>query len=471
MKSSELKETSNFVDLQEKELVKKIGQRFLSEANDLKRTFESISDELNLDIKRFERILSGSASYNEAVELAQVLTLNYPVKLSDLLLDLPDHYQGMKIMRHSDSVASKRIFNRLDKNNERTPYYEYRDTATAKISPFKPEWIKELRIVDDSNPKNQDVAYNNGHFLHQMTAFIGPVNFYWEIKGKKYCKEMNTGSSNYITPFIRHSFTARDKTTPAIIIAVTFSSDAGRAKSEFYNIGNERVQSYILDNRSPKIGLTQLIKQFLEDRCLSTKNLSSISDKQGIKLDIKSLLDPDANKHKEDLDKLAKLLNISPNVFELPKHNEDDDVEVKDHDDLESFIFNSDEANPDYIINPLAGNNRMPLMSSFNFNIVSKTSDKSSYLNTSLHSYIFNYGEADINFEWIFDGKKYKEVIHPEDSIYLEPQINHKFWNESDKNSSLFIFRVGGEINLSVQKEISSFANSERVVENIAWFN
>ena len=73
--------------------------------------------------------------------------------------------------------------------------------------------------------------------------------------------------------------------------------------------------------------------------------------------------------------------------------------------------------------------------------------------------------------KWIFDGKKYVEVIHPEDSIYLEPQINHKFWNESNKNSSLFIFRVGGEINLSVQKEISSFAYSERVVENIAWFN
>ena len=88
--------------------------------------------------------------------------------------------------------------------------------------------------------------------------------------------------------------------------------------------------------------------------------------------------------------------------------------------------------------------------------------------------YTFNIASRDGRYrvEIVFgDGKKYVEVIHPEDSIYLEPQINHKFWNESDKNSSLFIFRVGGEINLSVQKEISSFANSERVVENIAWFN
>ena len=80
-------------------------------------------------------------------------------------------------------------------------YYEYRDTATATLSPFKPEWIEELRVVEDNRPENPDVAYNNGHFLHQMTAFIGPVNFYWELNGEKYSKEMNTGSSNYITPF------------------------------------------------------------------------------------------------------------------------------------------------------------------------------------------------------------------------------------------------------------------------------
>ena len=65
----------------EKETVKKIGQRILSEANDLKRTFESISDELHIDIARFNEVFSGSASYDEAIELAKLISTNYPVKL------------------------------------------------------------------------------------------------------------------------------------------------------------------------------------------------------------------------------------------------------------------------------------------------------------------------------------------------------------------------------------------------------
>ena len=471
MESKKLKDNSNLVDPIEKELVQKIGQRFLSEANDIKRTFESICDELNLEISRFEKIISGQSSYEEAVELAQIMALNFPVKLSDLLLDIPDHDHGLRFMRYEDSVKSKRIFSRLDKNGERTPYYEYRDTATAKISPFKPEWIEELRIVENSDPDNKDVAYNNGHFLHQMTAFIGPVNFYWEINGKKYCKEMSTGSSNYITPFVRHSFTSRDKLNPAIIIAVTFASDAGRAKDEFYYIGNERVQSYIIDNRNPNRGTTQLINQIIEDKCLNIKNLSDLSDRKGIKINLEKLLDPNSSKSDEDLKKLAKLLNIMPGVFELPTHDDLDDVEIKDHLESESYIFNSNTAKPDYVINTLAGNNRMPLMNGFNFSIISKNADDSSALSTSLHSYVFNYGQVPIEFQWTFDGKEYSDIIYPNDSIYLEPKISHKFWKKSENDASLYIFRVGGEISLSVQKEISSFANSDRVIENIAWFN
>jgi hypothetical protein len=33
------------------------------------------------------------------------------------------------------------------------------------------------------------------------------------------------------------------------------------------------------------------------------------------------------------------------------------------------------------------------------------------------------------------------------------------------------MFRVPGAINLSVQKEISSYANSSRIIESKPWFN
>ena len=90
---------------------------------------------------------------------------------------------GVLIMR-AKSKKSARVFKRKDRLQKYTDYYEYRDTVTSNISPFKPEWIKELRYVDNSDPENPDVAYNNGHFLHQMTAFIGQLTFIGKLTEK-----------------------------------------------------------------------------------------------------------------------------------------------------------------------------------------------------------------------------------------------------------------------------------------------
>ncbi|MDA9965899.1 hypothetical protein N9E85_01195 [Gammaproteobacteria bacterium] len=454
----------------EKETVQRIGQRILSEANDLKRTFESICDELNIDTVRFNKVTSGSASYDEAIELAKLISTNYPVKLGDLILEIPDTDRGLIIMRKEASEISKRIFSRLDRDQNRTPYYEYRDTATATLSPFKPEWIDQLRVVKDDRPDNPDVAYNNGHFLHQMTAFIGPVNFYWEVDGKKHSKQMETGSSNYITPFVKHSFTSRDSSQPAIIIAVTFSSDAGRSRGEFYSLGNDRLQSYVLNNRQPDHAISQLIQQILNDKCLTIHNLKNIAERNNINIDLDELLDPSSSKSEDDIQKLANLLKIKSSVFELPLH-ESDDVVVKDKDRSEAYIFNSSATKPDYIINPLAVVARLPSINGFDMEIASSKNENSSPLNSSLHTYLYNYGDESFEFYWIFDGKEYQETIYPDDSIYLEPFIEHKFFTSSTSNANIFMFRVPGGINLEVQKEISSYADSARIIESKQWFN
>ena len=149
----------------------------------------------------------------------------------------------MIFSKNSESIESSRVYSRLNKDGVATEYYEYRDAAIIKIKPFRPEWIKELRIVDNNDPNNPDVAYNNGHLMHQMTTFVGPVNFYWEVNGKKFCKEMNTGDSNFITPFgnIALLLEIRQKKH---IVAVTFSGDVGRARNELYALG--RIHSKVL---------------------------------------------------------------------------------------------------------------------------------------------------------------------------------------------------------------------------------
>ena len=115
----------------------------------------------------------------------------------------------------------------------------------SRTADFKPEWIQPIRVVKNNSSDNPDVAYNKGHFLHQCTFFIGEVNFYWEIKGIKHCVEMNTGDSNYITPFIPHSFASRNENKLGIIIAVTFGSEVSKSLNEFIQENCEKTRKTI----------------------------------------------------------------------------------------------------------------------------------------------------------------------------------------------------------------------------------
>lgn len=454
-----------------RDAVKKIGQRLLGEANDLKRTFQSIATELDIDIKLLDRITLGEAGFAETMAFAQLFAENYPVRMGDLVLDFSDHSSGLKIMRAEESELSGRIFDRVDKDGIRTPYYEYRDTATAKMSPFKPEWIKELRAVDNSDPRNPDVAYNNGHFLHQMTAFIGPVNFYWEVDGQKFCKEMNTGSSNYITPFWKHSFTTRDPDQEAIIIAVTFAAGAGKARNELYDLGTETISSYILNNRDHKSGVAQLIKQLMMDRCLTKAHLTDIAARRNINLDCDMLLSMNTEKAQSQLDALAEILNVPASIFELPEHKLDNEVVVKDRNLQERYAYNSDLSNPDYLIEALAGTKRMPSMQGFNFEICTGSIHDASELQSALHSYVYNYGDSALSIKWSHDGSSKEDILAPGDSCYIEPFVKHRFARQGESQGNLFVFRVNGEVNLTVQKEISSFASAKRIIESTTWFD
>merc|ERR1712048_1037129 len=117
------------------------------------------------------------------------------------------------------------------------------DTACAAVAPFKPELIEELVYVADNNPMNPLVVMNKGHLLTQYTYFIGPVNFYYEVQGKRICVPMKTGDSALITPYVPHSFTSRDQEKPdnAKIVAVTFSGSVQRELPHLLNLKSSRM--------------------------------------------------------------------------------------------------------------------------------------------------------------------------------------------------------------------------------------
>ena len=371
-----------------------IGSRIRSELNDLKRTPESAANELNFDLTELKLILDGKSSKAQINFLIERMGEVYPIDISDLYILEDDCTDGVKIMTNKISAKTTRVFKRKNKNNLLSPYYEYRDSAMSKLGPFKPEWIKELRHVHDNDPMNPEVAYNNGHFLHQLTFFIGPVNFYWKENGKCYCEEMNTGDSNYITPFYPHSFTNRDSSKDAIIIAVTFGGEVRRAQKEMYWLGPDRVEKF--------------------------KNI--------------------ARKNKSDFNPII----INKKEEKIKKNN--------------------------FLVKNLAQPNHLDIAKGAELEILNSNTETESFESPN-HSFLYNYGDCKVGFNWKKNGIKQSCNLYPGDSVYIQPFITYTFKNGESKNVKLIIYEVSGALNGLAQTELSYFPDNNRLTnETKTWF-
>ena len=137
-----------------------LGQRILSEANDLKRTPEVLAKELGYELSVIKSVISGKADLEVVQTLQSQMCAKYPISLANLWIEQDDTIQGVKIMRAKDSSTTARIFSRKNRSHRETDYYEYRDTVMSRTASFKPEWIQPIRVVENNSPDNPDVAYN-----------------------------------------------------------------------------------------------------------------------------------------------------------------------------------------------------------------------------------------------------------------------------------------------------------------------
>ncbi|MBT6277739.1 MAG: hypothetical protein HOI95_26840, partial [Chromatiales bacterium] len=258
-----------------------LGQRILSEANDLKRTPAALANELGIHFDTIMAVIKGDRDKMTTRNVIDAMVDTYPVAMADLWIEPDDTDDGVRLMSAADSAASKRVVERLDRTGGLSPYYEYRDTATSASAPFKPEWIEELRQVGDACADNPDVAYNKGHLLHQTTFFIGPVNFYWRSGGSSHCAELNTGDSNYISPFVPHSFASRDPNRRGLIVAVTFAGQVHRATADIGRMGAQAAASLAGDLRDATAQARRL-RRHVDAECLSVTNFSHLIAERGI---------------------------------------------------------------------------------------------------------------------------------------------------------------------------------------------
>ena len=447
-----------------------IGARILSEANDLKRTVESMANELGLDTGHLKNVISGNCSRSEAFHVIDKIEETYPVDSSDLRLIQDDSEFGVLYFSAEKSIDSSRIFNRKDKGGDKNPFYEYRDTAMSKLSPFKPEWIKELRIVNNNDPLNPDVAYNNGHFMHQTTFFYGPVNFYYEISGVKYCKEMNTGDSNYITPYIPHSFTSRDENSEAYIIAVTFGGDVRRALKELYAIGGQRTSKYVLDLKNKGVAIAQIIEQHMLNENMTRDMLENVLQQRSINVDIKSILDQKNGASSIEIEQLSNILNVDPLELEAPFYSEDELVVVCRRDDNQSHFF-PNAVKKIYKIHNLARARKLSGLKGFDIEVLTNNITKNNYFESSHHSYINNYGEDNVTLVWEYEGIMHKKKLGNHDSVTIQPFVKYGFEIVPPAIGKICLVRVSGSVNYCTQKELSHFSSASRVAkENQCWF-
>jgi methylphosphonate synthase len=351
------------------------------------------------------------------------------------------------------------------------PYYEYRDTAMSSVALFRPEWIEELCIVEDNDPNNLAVQWNNGHFMHQFTYFIGDVNYYYRgPDGEKKVAIMNTGDSVYGTPFRPHSFATRKGAKKnGLILALTYGNQlAADTQQELSAIGEELSLPYWLDFSSRKNAFAVLLNFHRNCASLSFEELekrTSINKEKLIQYENSSEIPS-----YETIVSLATAMNVNARDL-LPNDVIEDKVVVQYYKDSAKWHF--PETTKAYEIVELAHSRNLPFSKAFEFTTL-KENDSNSLeeldLIVGLHQYIYNVGENTVHLNWKINNESHLEELKPGDSAYIKPNVPHNFRSKG----KLMVLRIAGRIAGDAQRELSSLDKNDahRAISEVSmWFD
>ena len=439
---------------------KRVGSNFLGILNDLKRRPEDAAKELGVSLAEINSIIEGKQELS--FDLVSKAIKIWPVNTRDFFIVRDDCETGIKIMTATESKDSSRIMDRADK-----PYYEYRDTAMSSVAPFRPEWIMELCVVDDNDPNNKSVQWNNGHFMHQFTYFIGEVNFYYmSPTGEKKVGLMNTGDSVYITPFVPHTFATRKGASKnGLILALTYGNKlTGEVQQELSSVSPILSKEYVLDFSNKNKAFGSLLSFHRNNANITISDLATrvkISKEK-----IESFENGSLSPSFEEITKFASALRI--NTRELfPNDLIENNVILQKYNEGKKWFF--PESTKSYEFIELATTSNLPFSKAFEVNVLDSNGEKFD-LKVGLHQYVYNLGDKDLQLNWVFDGEKHQKTLQPNDSAYIKPFIEHNFRGEG----KILILRVGGKSTGDAQIELSFVGkpNVERAInEMMLWFD
>ena len=409
--------------------------------NDLKRVPEVIEKETGLSKAALNDLIQGQ-DYDRANTdaILRLLHYNYPCSMKQLVVDRDDSDQGIWYKTAEESTHSGRVLDRINGLNQQVHYYNYKDTATSSLSPFKPELIEILVHVLDNEPMNPLVVMNKGHLLTQLTFFIGPVNFYCTVRGARECKVMNTGDSCLITPYVPHSFASRDPSQYTAIVAVTFSGFVRDVLNDLVHHDITRLIDCAGDRRdSPRVFLKKL-ERFSELRGLTVPEVITKLIARG-----HSEAEVDDTLAQTSVDRrviagISDILAVPKAEFEILQLEPDEEVTY-------AWISDEPETKESYK-SALASCKHHTEAGGFNWMLRGEEEYSSQFFN-----YVYNYGDAPVNMSW--GSARSFELAHGCSAV-IKPFTPVKF---SAAGAQLVVCKVAGCVNNSVMHECSLFAD------------
>jgi len=377
------------------------------------------------------------------------MTKIWPIKISDLINPQINDSEFIYV-KNKISNKSARLMQRngLD-------YYEYKDTATERNAPYKPEWIRTLCYVEDNKPNNKIVAWNKGHLLHQFTYFVGDVNFYYIKNGKKIVSIMNSGDSCYIPPYVPHSFTTRSKKGISYIVAVTYEDKINfETQKELLNLSSLKNKKYLAKVSNYSNSQNQILN-FLENMCLSKDNLKENLSIKEFDTKISGKIDFSNN----DLIKISKFLNI--NIREILPVKKETEVVVSKKVNYKKYFFPTPK-NQIFNLFFLASSPNVPSSKGLELEVV-KNNNK--VFSISSHQYIY----ALVDSSSISINSKKIKMSYME-TIYIKPFVKHSF---TKVGSKFLILRIDNKISGDIKIQLSQMKPKDIIrieSETSQWF-
>jgi len=269
----------------------------------------------------------------------------------------------------------------------------------------------------------------------------------------------------YISPFVPHTFTSRNKQSNGLILALTYGNKlTGDVKQELSGLSTEAGSQFSLDFSTKEKSSASLLKFHRE---ISSLPINEVSIRTKIPTD--TIIDLENAKRLPTHDEiilLARSYNV--NSRELMA---DDKIEkkvvVKPYNECKKWYYPENSKIYEFV--ELASTPSLPFSKAFEINV--QNSDSMDYdCKVGLHQFIYNVGENELLLNWEFNDKKYTKLIQPGDSVYIKPFIKHNFYG----NGKLVVLRVGGRIPGDSQRELSLIGkrNTKRAInETMQWFD